>query len=179
MKPKVISCTLDPKSIDQAIKDLNDWKVNWLEDRLDKLIDILVSRGVYLAQVKFNTAVYDGDRGVEVSFEEREPGKAYAVVAVGKSAVFIEFGSGVKYPDDHPLAQKMGMIRGEYGAGKGSNAIYGWTYYGEPGINGKFVTHKKNGDVYRTWGNPANQCMYRTMQELRDDFERTARRVFQ
>lgn len=179
MKAKTISCTLDPKSIDQAIKDLNDWKVNWLEDRLDKLIEILVKRGVYLAQVKFNTAVYDGDRSVEVSFEEREPGKAYAVVAVGKSAVFIEFGSGLKYPDDHPKAHEMGMIRGQYGAGRAASVVNGWTYYGEPGINGKFVTHKKKGDVYRTLGNPANQCMYRTMQELREDFEKIARRIFQ
>lgn len=174
MKPKVITCTLDPKSIDQAIKDLNDWKVNWLEDRCHKLLVELTNNGAYWARMHFADAVYDGDRGVDVTFEERDDDNAFAIIASGKSVVFIEFGSGVRYPDDHPLAHSMGMFRGVYGAGKGNNPK-GWAYYGEQGTNGRRL---KEG-VYRTYGNPANQCMYRTMQELRNDFERTARRIFQ
>ena len=38
-----------------------------------------------------------------------------AVVAVGSATLFIEFGTGVKYPDNHPEAAEHGMIRGGYG----------------------------------------------------------------
>lgn len=173
MKAKTISCTLDPKSIDQAIRELNDWKVNWLEDRCHKLLVELANNGAFWARTHFGNAVYDGDRTVKVDFEERGD-DAFAVIAMGKSAVFIEFGSGVRYPDDHPLAHSMGMFRGMYGAGKGGSPK-GWTYYGEPGSHGK----RLRDGVYRTYGNPANQCMYRTMQELRENFEKIARRIFQ
>lgn len=174
MKQTKITCTLDPKSIDQAIRDLEDWKTNWLEDRCHKLLIELANYGAFYARTYFGQAIYDGDRNVKVSFEARnEEETAFAVIASGKSVLFIEFGSGVKYPDDHPKAHEMGMYRGVFGAGKGANQK-GWTYYGDPGSNGRRV---RDG-VVRTYGNPANQCMYRSMQDLKENFEKIARRVF-
>lgn len=174
MKPRKISCTIDPKSIDQAIQELEDWKTNWLEDRCHKLLVELANIGTFYARTYFDKAVYDGDRTVRVSFEERgEDDNAFAIIASGKSVLFIEFGTGVKYPDNHPKAHEMGMFRGVFGAGKGSNPK-GWAYYGEPGSNGRRVRE----GVYRTFGNPANQCMFKSMQDLKENFEKIARRVF-
>ncbi len=71
-----------------------------------------------------------------------------AVVAVGASVLFIEFGAGVTYPDNHPQAAELGMKRGEYGKGHGKQSS--WGYYGDPGTNGVVKTKKDGSTVVIT-----------------------------
>ena len=94
MSKRVIKVTLSEKSIDNAINELKNYKT-WLKECTEKFIQALGEEGVQVATAKFQTAVYDGTNDVSVSVESRDTNKV-AVVAVGSSVLFIEFGTGVK-----------------------------------------------------------------------------------
>lgn len=175
MKKRVIKVKLTEESIDQAIQELKNYK-KWLIDCTKKFVQELANEGMNVASVRFSEAVYDGTNDVSCSVEQRGDYKV-AVVAVGGAVLFIEFGSGVKYPDNHPEAGKHGMNRGEYGYGLGKLEA-GWRYKGEPGTNGEVITQGKHAGEVHTYGNPANMSLYQAMKELEEKFEEIARRVY-
>ena len=175
MKKKIIKIRLNEKSIDQAIKELNSYK-EWLTKKTKEFLKALADEGVELASAKFVNAVYDGTNDVSCSVEEKGENKV-AVVAVGGATLFIEFGTGVKYPDNHPEAGEHGMVRGEYGYKLG-RLEKGWRYSGDPGTNGEVITEGKHAGEVHTYGNPANMSMYQTIRELEEKFEEIARRVY-
>ena len=90
--------------------------------------------------------------------------------------LFIEFGTGVIYPDDHPEAAEHGMTRGSYGKGRGKQKA--WGYYGDSGTNGEVKINKKGREVVITHGNPANMPMYETAKELEERLGELAKEVF-
>lgn len=182
MKQKVIKMGLNPRSIENAIKEVKAYK-KWLTDKANELVNELAKQGLEIAQAGFKKAVYDGMNDVSVSIDTKDG--ITALVAVGNSVLFIEFGTGITYPDDHPEKPEGISARGTYGQGKGKQRT--WGYYGEEkGTNGKFATVKlKSGEVVEkiphvvlTHGNPANMTMYNTAKDLRDLVETTAKRVF-
>lgn len=175
MKKRVIKVSLNEQSIDRAIKELDNYK-KWLVDKTKEFLKALADEGVQIASAKFAKAVYDGTNDVSCSVEERGENKI-AVVAVGSATLFIEFGTGVKYPDNHPKAAEHGMIRGGYGYRLG-RLEKGWRYTGDPGSNGEVITEGKHAGQVHTYGNPANMCMYQTVRELQEKFEEIARRVY-
>lgn len=175
MKKRVIKVSLNEQSIDRAIKELDNYK-KWLVDKTKEFLKALADEGVQIASAKFAKAVYDGTNDVSCSVEERGENKI-AVVAVGSATLFIEFGTGVKYPDNHPEAAEHGMIRGGYGYCLG-RLEKGWRYTGDPGSNGEVITEGKHAGQVHTYGNPANMCMYQTVRELQEKFEEIARRVY-
>lgn len=175
MKKRVIKVSLNEQSIDRAIKELDNYK-KWLVDKTKEFLKALADEGVQIASAKFAKAVYDGTNDVSCSVEERGENKI-AVVAVGSATLFIEFGTGVKYPDNHPEAAEHGMIRGGYGYRLG-RLEKGWRYTGDPGSNGEIITEGKHAGQVHTYGNPANMCMYQTVRELQEKFEEIARRVY-
>lgn len=175
MKKKIIKIRLNEKSIDQAIKELNSYK-EWLLKKTKDFLVALAAEGVEIASAKFANAVYDGTNDVSCSVEEKGENKV-AVVAVGGATLFIEFGTGVKYPDNHPEAGEHGMVRGEYGYKLG-RLEKGWRYSGDPGTNGEVITEGKHAGEVHTYGNPANMSMYQTIRELEEKFEEIARRVY-
>ena len=175
MSKRVIKVQLNQASISQAIKELEDYK-EWLRRKTKEFLQALADEGVQIANSNFAKATYDGTNDVSCSVEDRGDGKI-AVVAVGGAALFIEFGTGVKYPDNHPEAGKHGMIRGQYGSGLGK-LPQGWRYKGDPGSNGEVITDGKHAGEVHTYGNPANMSMYLTVRELEEKFEEIARRVF-
>lgn len=165
-----ISVSLSSSSIDNAIRTLEAYK-NGLPRRAKELCGKLAAMGATKASLGFARAIYDGAPDNEVSVEETDTG--YVIKASGETVLFVEFGTGVVHPNNHPLASEMGMIRGAYGKGHGSQNT--WGYYGEPGTNG----WKPYGrDVVLTHGNPANMPMYLTAKELRKVLVDTAREVF-
>ena len=175
MKKRVIKVSLNEQSIDRSIKELDNYK-KWLVDKTKEFLKALADEGVQIASAKFAKAVYDGTNDVSCSVEERGENKI-AVVAVGSATLFIEFGTGVKYPDNHPEAAEHGMIRGGYGYRLG-RLEKGWRYTGDPGSNGEVITEGKHAGQVHTYGNPANMCMYQTVRELQEKFEEIARRVY-
>lgn len=174
MKKRVIKVSLNEQSIDRAIKELDNYK-KWLVDKTKEFLKALADEGVQIASAKFAKAVYDGTNDVSCSVEERGENKI-AVVAVGSATLFIEFGTGVKYPDNHPEAAEHGMRRGEYGAGHGKQQT--WGYYGEAGTNGVEFTKPNGNTVVLTHGNPANMSMYETVKHLEGILPRLAQEVF-
>lgn len=171
---KKVAITLSGRDIDHLIREVEDWK-NWLLDRTTIFLGRLAQEGMEIASAKFEQAVYDGTNDVSVTVEPRG-NNVRAVVATGRATLFIEFGTGVTYPDNHPEAGELGMKRGEYGQGHGKQQS--WGYYGEPGTNGLLKEKKNGGFVVITHGTPANMPMYETIKELQDRLTDIAKEVF-
>ena len=159
---KTVKVPLSQRGIDTLLREIESYTV-WLRERSRVLLDRLAQAGFEVASARFAKAAYDGTNDASVSLEMRSEG-VRAVVAVGASVLFIEFGTGVTYPDNHPQAAELGMKRGEYGQGHGKQSS--WGYYGDPGTNGVVKTKKDGSTVVITHGNPANMPMYETVKEL-------------
>ena len=125
---QTINVPLSIPAYDSLIRKVEDLG-NWQSDRAIVFADRLAQEGMEIASVKFSQAVYDGTNDVSVTVEPRG-NNVRAVVATGGATLFIEFGTGVTYPDDHPEAEELGMKRGEYGQGHGKQ--HSWGYYGDP-----------------------------------------------
>lgn len=175
MSNRKIKVPLSVAGIDNAIREIDRYK-SWLKARTSVLLDRLAQEGLSVASANFAKAAYDGTNDVSVSVEQREQ-SVRAVVAVGASVLFIEFGTGVVYPDNHPEAAAHGMTRGGYGKGHGTQTT--WGYYGEPGTNGKRIESSETGDLVLTHGNPANMSMYETVKKLKSRLPELVREVFQ
>lgn len=171
---KTVKVPLSQRGIDTLLREIESYTV-WLKERSQVLLDRLAQAGFEVASARFTKAAYDGTNDASVFLETRSEG-VMAVVAVGASVLFIEFGTGVTYPDNHPQAAELGMKRGEYGQGHGKQSS--WGYYGDPGTNG-VVKMKKNGStVVITHGNPANMPMYETVKELEAMLPELVKEVF-
>lgn len=171
---QTINVPLSIPAYDSLIRKIEDLG-NWQSDRAIVFADRLAQEGMEIASIKFSQAVYDGTNDVSVTVEPRG-NNVRAVVATGGATLFIEFGTGVTYPDDHPEAGELGMKRGDYGQGHGKQ--HSWGYYGDPGTNGVLKEKKNGGFVVITHGNPANMPMYETVKELQDRLTEIAKEVF-
>lgn len=171
---QTINVPLSIPAYDSLIRKIEDLG-NWQSDRAIVFADRLAQEGMEIASIKFSQAVYDGTNDVSVTVEPRG-NNVRAVVATGGATLFIEFGTGVTYPDNHPEAGELGMKRGEYGQGHGKQ--HSWGYYGDPGTNGVLKEKKNGGFVVITHGNPANMPMYETVKELQDRLTEIAKEVF-
>lgn len=161
---------------DRLISKLNAYKKS-LKEKQRKFLSTLAEIGIDTATVKFGSAQYDGENDVEVEQSPRWSGDNKLIIsATGKTITFIEFGTGVHYAEQHPKAMELGMVRGEYGQGKGSQNS--WGYYGSPGTNGKVVKETPRGTVVVTHGNPPARAMYDAGKEMRNRILEIAREVF-
>lgn len=171
---KTVKVPLSQRGIDTLLREIESYTV-WLKERSQVLLDRLAQAGFEVASARFAKAVYDGTNDASVSLETRSEG-VRAVVAVGASVLFIEFGTGVTYPDNHPQAAELGMKRGEYGKGHGKQSS--WGYYGDPGTNGVVKMKKDGSTLVITHGNPANMPMYETIKELEAMLPKLVKEVF-
>lgn len=171
---KTVKVPLSQRGIDTLLREIESYTV-WLKERSQVLLDRLAQAGFEVASARFAKAAYDGTNDASVSMEMRSEG-VRAVVAVGASVLFIEFGTGVTYPDNHPQAAELGMKRGEYGKGHGKQSS--WGYYGDPGTNGVVKMKKDGRTVVITHGNPANMPMYETVKELEAMLPELVKEVF-
>lgn len=107
---KKVVVPLSNAGIAELIKSVNEYNV-WLKERSNEFLRRLAKMGYNAASAKFGTAIYDGTNDVVVKIEERGR-NTMAIVATGTATLFIEFGTGVTYPDNHPQAGELGMARG-------------------------------------------------------------------
>lgn len=149
-----------------------------IKRQCEEFVNELAKRGVEIATVKFGEAIYAGTNDVTVDIQVQDK-LSTAVVATGEATLFIEFGTGILYPDDHPEKVDGVVPRGTHGKGQGSRPD-GWRYYGETGNEPgtRIVRSNAKGNLVHTYGNPANASLYQTREELRRDWESIARRVF-
>ena len=73
----------------------------WIEERSKELLNRLTQEGYQIAAARFGKAQYDGVNDSAVSVENRGE-NVRAVVALGSAVLFIEFGTGITYADNHP-----------------------------------------------------------------------------
>lgn len=165
---------LDGSGIDELIAGIEEYK-RWLEERSRVLLQRLTDEGYQIAAAGFQQAQYDGTNDSKVSVEDRGE-RVRAVVAVGSAVLFVEFGTGVTYPDNHPEAAENGMVRGGYGQGKGSQTT--WGYYGDAGTNGEVKKQTDKGQLVLTHGNPANMPMYEAAKQLKERLPELVKEVF-
>jgi hypothetical protein len=131
---KIVINPFDKKSIALAEKLVREYKKDF-EVKEQEFCRRLAEIGVSVAQTGFATADYDGVNDVVVSLVKTTTG--YAVVASGKTVGFIEFGTGVRYPEwvdtenasGHPYTPPP---HGSYGKGQGKNP-WGWWFRGSDG----------------------------------------------
>lgn len=166
---RTVRMNLSAKSIQAEINRLEVIRQKIITGS-QQLLNKLAEGGCQIAGARFAQAQYDGtNRDVQVSVAAKGEG-TIAVVATGPAVLFIEFGTGVTYPDDPTIRASIvsGDVagRGEYGKGRGKNAS--WVYYDEN--LQAFVS---------TQGNPSNGCMYHTREELKQRIAVLAKEVFQ
>ena len=169
---KTITVRLDPKSIADAINELEEYKKE-VERRAKLLVQTLTDLGVEIVRVKIvgMGAVYSGEllSGVDGYFS---PALNAGYVRVSSDHVaFVEFGTGV-------VGQASPHSNGEY------LSKAAWSY-----ASGAKIFTTKNGRVgwiyptddggYRfTEGMQSRPFMYETALELQREFPRIAKEVF-
>ena len=169
---KTITVRLDPKSIADAINELEEYKKE-VERRAKLLVQTLTDLGVEIVRVKIvgMGAVYSGEllSGVDGYFS---PALNAGYVRVSSDHVaFVEFGTGV-------VGQASPHSNGEY------LSKAAWSY-----ASGAKIFTTKNGRVgwiyptddggYRfTEGMQSRPFMYETALELQREFPRIVKEVF-
>ena len=165
---KITINPLDPKSVAAAAKQLEQyWKE--FEQKEAEFIRRLAEIGVSVARAGFAMADYDGTKDVVVSLEKTKDGMA--VVASGKTVGFIEFGTGIKYPEwvDNNHTNGRPYIpkpHGTYGKKQGMNE-YGWWFKESDGAKAR-----------HTYGNYPAMAMLSARDEVVDRITQIAREVW-
>lgn len=162
------------KGLDSVLKKLDSYSSS-IPSNIKTFLDRITKLGAQIASLEYANAQYDGDNDVEVSAYFESENKA-VVCANGAAVLFIEFGTGITYSEKNPKADELGMIRGSYGQGKGSNNS--WTYYGTEGTNGVTVRESDLGTVVRTKGNPPANAMYKASKEMLNEIVNIAKEAF-
>lgn len=150
----------DPNSITEAVRQLREYK-KWLLAKEKELRERLAFLGAVVAKITFTQAIYNGVKDVTVDIEDS--GNTAVIYAKGKSVAFIEFGSGAKYGDGHPMNGELGTGPGTYPEGKG--------HWDDP--EGWYFAHGQH-----TFGNPPAMAMIRSRDEMAARLTAVVREVF-
>lgn len=160
---KITINPFDKKSIDKAIKQLVQYKKDFLAKE-EIFVKKLAEIGVSVASTGFALADYDGVNDVSVRLEWQ--GNKATVIAEGETVGFIEFGTGVKYPEwDNSGMEYTPPKHGTYGKGHGARPK-GW--YFKPG----------EGAVQHTYGNPPAEAMRTARDVMIEKVTQIAREVW-
>lgn len=158
-----IKMSLTEASIDSAIQKITEYQ-NKLPGKAHELAKRLAEIGAEKVRIAFSQALYDGDKDVEVFYDETENG--YVITAMGDPVAFIEFGAGVTFGAGHPYDAKFGMGPGTFPSDKG--------HWNDP--NGWYAPIAAGG--FHTYGNQPNMPMYNTARDLVGEIKQIALEVF-
>ena len=168
---KVIRVKLDPRSIADAITELQMYKED-IERRVALIARKLTESGATIARAKVQSydAVYSGD--LLNSIDGYMDGSVGIIRVNSDYAVYVEFGTGpVGKEKSHPSDMNVTYRETPWytqADGKPMDVIYGWTpYEGEDGSI-----------YYLAYGQPAKPFMYETAQELRGKLPTLIKEVF-
>lgn len=163
---KVIKVKLEPKSIENAITELQMYKED-LERRVILLVKKLTERGAVIARAKVVEmgAYYTGELLNSIdSYYFAFGGAPVGFIRVNADyGMFVEFGTG---------------IVGENGPHHPAEEVFGWEYdvnqHGEVG----WLFPTDDGTYRRTRGQASRPFMYETALQLRDEFPAIVKEVF-
>lgn len=160
---KITINPLDRKSIDEAIKQLKQYKKDFLAKE-ELFVKRLAEIGVSVAATGFATADYDGINDVQVSMTQS--GTSAVVIAYGETVGFIEFGTGVKFPEwDSTGMEYTPPKHGTYGKGHGARPK-GWYF------------KQGEGAVQHTYGNQPAEAMRTARDVMIERVTQIAREVW-
>ena len=161
---RIVVDPFDKKSIARAEKLVLQYKKDFLEKETE-FIRRLTEIGVSVAEVGFATADYDGVNDVLIA--STQGGNRAAVIAYGETVGFIEFGTGVKYPEwGGSDAAYTPPKHGTYGKGQGANPK-GWWFSPGDGAAGR-----------HTYGNPPAEAMLEARNSMIEQITQIAREVW-
>lgn len=148
---KIVVNPYDKKSVDAAIKFLAQYKEDFLAKEAI-FVKRLAEIGVTVASAGFATADYDGENDVQVTMTQS--GTSATVTAYGETVGFIEFGTGIRFPEwDNTGTGYTPPRHGTYGSKKGASP-HGWYFKVGEGVRAR-----------HTYGNPPAEAM-RTARDL-------------
>ena len=160
-----IELSLDTKSINKAIKELEKYKRD-LEQKKRTFMERLAEFGRNNASFLYPK----GEISVSVVWKDEN---TIAVRASGEEIAFIEFGTGITYGGGHPkpviydegVARQMG--KGTFPSDKGHwDDPNGWWY------------PLGNGEYAHTYGNPPTATMYNTARAMERQAQIIIKEVF-
>lgn len=174
MGKRTISFDLSTKSIEAAIRELNEYKREF-QAKVDLYRKRVAEEIATIAQSTFNRSIVDDvikggtSRKASVTVTVQHGGNISVVVADGEDAVWCEFGAGVYHntpvgSSPNPYGSDLGLTIGSYGKGYGKGQA--WGYYDE------------SGELIITRGTPATMPMYNSAQEVARKAIEIAREVF-
>ena len=144
---KIVVNPFDPKSISNAIKELEQYKKDF-QAKEQEFVKRLAEIGVSVARAGYATADYDGINDVTVRIEHQ--GNYAAVIASGETVGFIEFGTGVKFPEwDSSGMEYTPPKHGTYGKGQGANP-HGWYFKQSDGAKARHTYGNQPAEAMRT-----------------------------
>ena len=144
---KITINPFDTKSVADAIKQLEQYKRDFLAKE-ELFVKRLAEIGVSVASTGFATADYDGVNDVVVTFEQQ--GNRATVVASGETVGFIEFGTGVKFPEwDNSGTEYTPPRHGTYGKGMGARPK-GWYFKQSEGAAAQHTYGNQPAEAMRT-----------------------------
>ena len=163
MAKTVIKFTLDRKDIDRAIKELKQFKNEFLK-KCNSLVQELTDMGVDIAKVEVTQldAVYSGELrdSIEGYFD---PSTGVGIISTGDTryAMYVEFGTGVVGSQSpHPNPQS-------YTYDINAHGDEGWVYYNDD-----------IGEFRWTKGFKSRPFMYNTARQLEKECKKIAQEVF-
>ena len=161
---KIVIDPFDPKSVSNAIKELDRYK-KWVQEKEEILRQRLAHLGATVASIEFSRAIYNGTNDVSVRVDDDR--RKATIFAEGSAVLFIEFGSGEKYGGGHPDAGKFG-----YGPGTYSDGPNGKGHWKDP--QGWYFSHGQH-----SFGNPPAMAMVHARDAILEQLTAIAREVFQ
>lgn len=162
MAKTVIRCTLDRKEIDRAIRELKQFKVEFL-NKCNQLVEALTDEGVKVAKLEVQQldAFYTGELWNSIEGYYSPTYNVGIIKAGAYYAAYVEFGTGVVGKGSpHPDPQGYQYDVNQHGD-------EGWVYYDD--YTGKFRWTK---------GFESRPFMYNTARQLEKDCARIAKEVF-
>lgn len=162
---KIVINPFDKKSIDEAVKQLKQYEKDFVRKETE-FVRRLKELGVSVATTGFAMAEYDGVNDVLIA--ETQNGSRAAVIAYGQTVGFIEFGTGISYPEYNSTGLEITPPpRGEYGKKQGKNP---WGWY--------FSSVHAGGASEHTYGNPPAEAMLTARDEMISRVTQIAREVW-
>ena len=154
----------DKKSISAALKQVQRYEKEFYAKERE-FIRRLTELGVSIAQVGFDMADYDGTNDVLIA--QTQNGNRAAIIAYGETVGFIEFGTGVKFPEYSSAGlDYKPPAHGTYGKGKGKNP-HGWYFKQSDGAKAR-----------HTYGNPPAEAMLTARNTIIEQVTQIAREVW-
>ena len=153
----------DIKSINKALRQIEVYRQDF-ERKEQEFVRRLAEIGLSVARTGFQLADYDGEKDVVVSMNQT--GTQATIVASGQTVGFIEFGTGIRYPEwSGDNTDYTPPEHGTYGKGKGKNS-HGWWFTASAGSS------------QHTYGNMPAEAMLTARDRMVERVVRIAREVW-